>query len=199
MRMKGLLYCLALCCVIAQAAAPSIIAGSPALNFSLQDVNGKTVRLDQYYGKIIVLEWRDPRCDYVQKYYQTHTMQALQKKYTEQNGVIWLTILVGAHHDKVALYGTNELLDPAREVTELYGITNLPEVVIINATGFVVYRGAVDSIRSSKPEDVSRATINYIANSLDALITNNPVSISHTRPFGCDAMAFKPAGFHKVV
>ena len=199
MKMKGLLCCLALCCVIAQAAAPSVIAGSPALNFSLQDINGRTVRLDQYYGKIIVLEWRDPHCDYVQKYYQTQTMQALQKKYTEQNGVIWLTILVGTHHDKMALYSTNELLDPAREVTELYGITKLPEVVIINATGSVVYKGAVDSIRSSKPEDVSRATINYIANSLDALITNNPVSISHTRPFGCDATAFKPAGFHKVV
>jgi peroxiredoxin len=198
MKMKGLLAGIALCCAIAQAASSAMVAGSPALNFSLQDVHGHTVKLDQYYGKIIVLEWRDPRCQYVQKYYQANTMQALQKKYTEQNGVIWLTILVGAHSDKAALHSTNELLDPAREVTELYGITRVPEVVIINPAGFIVYKGAVDSIRSNSPEDVARARVNYIANSLDALLTNNPVSVSHTRPFGCDAMAFKPAGFHKV-
>ena len=198
MRMKILFSCLVICCAMVQAAASVITAGSPALNFSLQDVQGKTVKLDQYYGKIIVLEWRDPRCDYVKKYYQTETIQAMQKKYTQQHGVVWLTILIGSHADHGSTYATNQLVDPAREVTNLYGITRVPEVVIINQTGYVVYKGAIDSIRSSNPEDVARAKMNYVANALDALITNNAVSVSHTRPFGCDALAFTPAGFHKV-
>lgn len=198
MKIKSVFCGLLLCCLVAQIMASSVVSGSPALNFSLQDINGETVKLEQYYGKIIVLEWRDPRCPYVQKYYQNDMMQALQKKYTEQNGVVWLTILIGTHADSTPLKSTNTLLDSAREVTELYGITRVPEVVIINPAGLVVYKGAVDSIRSRNPEDVARAKVNYIANSLDALITDNPVSVSHTRPFGCDAMVFKPVEFHKV-
>ena len=175
-----------------------ISSGKPALNFTLQDTSGQNVTLGDYFGKVIVLEWRDPDCSYVKKQYNSNKMQELQKKYTQDYGVIWLTLLVGREKDEEKLFSTKELLDPSREVAKLYGITRVPQIVVIDASGYVAYIGAVDSIRSSLVEDVARAKVNYIANSLDAIIASYPVSVSHTRPYGCDISKYSPRPFERV-
>ncbi|MFM7283028.1 MAG: redoxin domain-containing protein [Planctomycetia bacterium] len=36
--------------------------GKPAPDFTLTDMNGKTVKLADYKGKIVVLEWFQPSC-----------------------------------------------------------------------------------------------------------------------------------------
>lgn len=179
-------------------ASAMIEAGSPALNFTLQDESGKDVSLGGYFGKIIVLEWRDPNCSYVQKHYGTENMQNLQKKYTLNGDIVWLTIQVGKSKNEFKAYATDVLLDPAREVTKMYGITKIPEIVIINKSGYIVYRGAVDSIRSNLSEDVGRVRANYIANTLDAILSSYPVSVSHTRPYGCDVSSLAPSSFERV-
>ena len=66
------------------------LVGQPAPDFSLTDTTGKTVRLSQFKGKPVVLEWNNPGCPFVRKHYQGN-MQALQKAAREQ-GLAWLTI-----------------------------------------------------------------------------------------------------------
>ncbi|MEP6791253.1 MAG: redoxin domain-containing protein, partial [Ramlibacter sp.] len=46
-------------------AAPSV--GQSAPDFTLKDANGKTIKLSDYRGKHVVLEWTNPGCPYVQK------------------------------------------------------------------------------------------------------------------------------------
>src|ERR1700722_14549080 len=41
------------------------VVGQPAPGFQLQDVDGKTVKLDDYKGKVVVLEWYNPHCPFV--------------------------------------------------------------------------------------------------------------------------------------
>ena len=187
------------CMLIAKvfAFSSAIMPGMHALDFTLQDVHGQDVSLHDHVGKIIVLEWRDPSCDYVKKYYTSHKMQDLQKYYQEQFGVVWLTILLN-NDDSLPSAATNMLLDPAREVTHLYDIQKVPEIVVIDEDGYVAYVGAVDSVRSHNVADVARARANYIEMTLDALVSSHPVPISHTRPFGCQTTYFKPAQFHRV-
>ena len=81
-------YFVLLCMLIAKvfAFSSAIMPGMHALDFTLQDVHGQDVSLHDHAGKIIVLEWRDPRCDYVKKYYTSNKMQDLQKHYQEQFG-----------------------------------------------------------------------------------------------------------------
>ena len=176
----------------------SMTPGMQALDFTLQDSNGHNRSLHDYTGKIIVLEWRDPRCNYVTKYYNTHKMQDLQKYYQDKYNVVWLTILLGADKDVIPSEATATLLDPAREVTQLYNITKVPEVVIIDQSGVIAYVGAVDSVRSYDEQDVARASMNYIENALDALIANYPVTIPQTRPFGCQTASFSQAHYQQV-
>ena len=66
--------------------------GAPAPSSSAVNSEGKTVKLGDYSGKTIVLEWTNDGCPYVRKHYGSGNMQALQKKWTDQ-GIVWLSVI----------------------------------------------------------------------------------------------------------
>ena len=72
-------------------AAPAADVGKPAPDFSLQDQTGKTVSLADFKGKVVVLEWFNNECPFVQKHYTTGHMNTLAEKYAKE-GVVWLAI-----------------------------------------------------------------------------------------------------------
>ena len=71
----------------------SAIVGKPAPALEARDADGKTVRLDAYKGKYVVLEWVNRQCPFVRKHYGSGNMQSLQKKYTEKGVVVTLSYL----------------------------------------------------------------------------------------------------------
>ena len=71
-------------------AAPEV--GKPAPDFSAVDSNGKTIKLSDYRGKTVVLEWTNDGCPYVKKHYASNNMQTLQKE-AAAKGIVWLTIV----------------------------------------------------------------------------------------------------------
>src|SRR6478735_7932045 len=89
------------------AAAP---AGQPAPAFSVTDLAGKPVKLEDFKGKTVVLEWHNFGCPFVQKHYRSGNMQALQKKYA--NDVVWLA--VNSTHR-----GSSDWTDPAPLTAQL--------------------------------------------------------------------------------
>ena len=81
--------------VLLLAVGPShaeVKVGAPAPEFSAVNSEGKTVNLNDYRGKTVVLEWTNDGCPYVRKHYGSGNMQALQKKWTDQ-GIVWLSII----------------------------------------------------------------------------------------------------------
>ena len=48
--------------LIALGAQAAATVGQPAPDFALKDTNGKTVRLSDFKGKHVVLEWTNPGC-----------------------------------------------------------------------------------------------------------------------------------------
>src|SRR5690606_14117102 len=55
--------------------APEVATvGQPAPDFTLTDQAGTEHRLSQYRGRIVVLEWINPECPYVQRHYGASTM-----------------------------------------------------------------------------------------------------------------------------
>ncbi|MBI5723486.1 MAG: redoxin domain-containing protein [Planctomycetes bacterium] len=61
--------------------------------FALEDQNGKTVRLADYAGKIVVLEWMNADCPFVKYHYRpdVKTMICLAEQYKDKD-VIWLAV-----------------------------------------------------------------------------------------------------------
>jgi hypothetical protein len=71
------------------AAAPAI--GAPAPAFSLPDQDGATRSLADYRGKVVVLEWTNHECPFVQKHYGSGNMQRFQREAAER-GIAWLSV-----------------------------------------------------------------------------------------------------------
>lgn len=199
--MRGLLKPALLCGILslgaaAQAAdAPKI--GSPAPAFSATDSNGRTVSLSDYRGKLVVLEWTNDGCPFVQHYYKRGAMQALQKDYTGK-GVVWLSVISSAPGAQGYVDGkgantltqqrqaapTAVLLDPSGKLGHLYDARTTPDMYIIDAQGKLAYAGGIDSLPSTDPDDIPRASP-YVKDALDELLAGKPVSRALTSPYGC--------------
>ncbi len=176
-------------------AGPTV--GKPAPAFSLKDWDGKTRKLSDYKGKIVVLEWFNHGCPFVKKHYDTNNMQDLQKKYTAKN-VVWLSICSSAEgkqgyctpeeHKKMfkekGAAPTAVLIDSEGSVGHEYGAKTTPDMFVIDGKGTLVYAGAIDDQRTPDKESVKTAK-NYVAEALDETIAKKPVAISLTKSYGC--------------
>ena len=172
--------------------------GQSAPDFTLTDVSGNTISLSDFRGNYIVLEWINYDCPFVAKHYISKNMQSLQDHYRNQ-GVLWLAVNSSAegkqgqfsndeirkrlktHQSTVDAY----LLDKNGEVGRLYGATHTPHMYIVNPKGTLIYRGAIDSIRSTNIADIPKAE-NYVTMALDAVFDGKNVPVEHTRAYGCD-------------
>ena len=175
----------------------SATIGQPAPNFTLQGSNGKPHSLADYKGKYVVLEWTNPQCPFVHKFYDSGTMQALQTKETAK-GVVWLRINSSAEGQKghqsvsdLASYekeqhvaATASLLDPDGTVGHTYGARTTPHMFVINPKGVLIYAGGIDNKPSTDIADIATAH-NYVTSALDEAMAGKPVSVPTARPYGC--------------
>lgn len=178
-------------------AAQALEAGAAAPSFKLQGADGKVYELSQFKGKTVVLEWFNHGCPFVQKYYDTKTMQALQAKYTGK-GVVWLSIVSSApkkqghdtaegHRKTAAEKGTKStaiLLDEKGEAGRLYGAKTTPHMFVIDPKGTLVYQGAIDDQPTPESDDLPKAK-NYVAAALDSVLAKKPIEMASTKPYGC--------------
>ncbi|MCZ7637559.1 MAG: peroxiredoxin family protein [Verrucomicrobia bacterium] len=88
--MKTLLAALLMLGAAALARA-EVTVGKLAPDFVAKDVTGKTHRLSDYRGKIVVLEAYNLDCPFCANHYKTGAMQALQASVTSKGG-IWLVV-----------------------------------------------------------------------------------------------------------
>jgi peroxiredoxin len=166
--------------------------GAPAPEFSLQDQSGKMVNLADFSGKIVVLEWFNNECPFVQKQYKTGAMNKLANKY-EDKGVVWLAInstsgKTNADNKQAAAdFGIQRpvLNDSTGKVGHAYDSLNTPTMYIIDKSGNLAYWGAIDNKPTPDPADINGAT-NYVQKALDEMLAGQSVSEPKTKPYGCN-------------
>src|SRR6516225_10824810 len=71
--------------------AMAVDVGKPAPDFTGTDINGKTVKLSDYKGKIVVIESYNSDCPFCMNQYRTGATQELQKQLADK-GVVWLLV-----------------------------------------------------------------------------------------------------------
>ena len=176
-------------------AAPSV--GQPAPDFTLQDVSGKAVKLSDFRGKHVVLEWTNPGCPYVRKHYDSGNMPATQADAVAR-GVVWLSInstekssfdyreptkLVAWQNERKSR-PTALLMDEEGTAGKAYGARTTPHMYMVDPQGKLVYAGGIESIPSSNPDDIRKA-VNYVRQGLNETLAGKPISAATTRPYGC--------------
>jgi hypothetical protein len=176
-------------------AAPAV--GQAAPDFSLKDTTGKTVKLSDYRGKYVVLEWTNPGCPYVKKHYNSGNMPATQQDAVGK-GVVWLSInstekdawdylapaKLTAWLNERKARPTAVLMDEEGSAGKAYGARTTPHMYIVNPQGQLVYAGGIDSIPSSDADDIKKAT-NYVKQGLGEALAGKPISAATTRAYGC--------------
>ena len=75
-------------------------------------------------------------------------------------------------------------MDESGKTGLLYSAKTTPHMVIINPLGVLVYAGAIDSVASSRVEDIKLAT-NYVRQGLNEALGGKAISTPSTRAYGC--------------
>ena len=171
--------------------------GQPAPDFTVNDASGKPVKLSEFRGKHVVLEWTNPECPFVQKHYNAKNMQALQKEYGAKE-VVWLSVNSTSRDHAEYMDGARMaawmqkqggapkavLIDDTSTTGRAYAARTTPHMFVIDPAGRIVYAGAIDDKRSTNPADVKGAN-NYVRAALDASLAGKPVATASTAPYGC--------------
>jgi hypothetical protein len=173
------------------------VVGQPAPDFAVRDASGQEVKLSQFRGKHVVLEWMNPGCPFVRKHYESGNMPATQKDAVAK-GVVWLSI--HSNDDDGWLYTkpaklqewvrghkaspTALLIDGSGAVGKAYGARTTPHMFVVSPTGVVLYAGGIDSIASTDKDDIRTAT-NHVKQAVSEAVAGRPVSVASTRPYGC--------------
>jgi hypothetical protein len=171
--------------------------GQPAPDFSAPDLSGKAVKLSDYKGKYVVLEWVNPECPYVRRHYNSGNMPSLQKELGAKD-VVWLT--VNSTNQSSSEFKTPQemqkwlsekgaspkaaLIDKDSKVGKLYEARTTPHMYVIDPQGKLIYAGAIDDKRWAT-EASTKSANNHVRAAVGEAMAGKPVSVSATSPYGC--------------
>ncbi len=175
-----------LACLAAVAAFAAAEVGKAAPDFSGKTLDGKTVSLADFKGKTVVLEWYNPGCPVVRKFYDAGKMQEFQKQVIAQGGV-WLIINTGGHEIKesTTYYPGTVVQDANQSIGRAYEAKVTPHCYVIDGNGVLVYKGAIDNGSvATKATEIDKAT-NYVLAAVKAVKEGKAPEVSNTKPYGC--------------
>jgi peroxiredoxin len=117
--------------------------GAKAPSFALPDLNGRTVSLERFQGKVVFLSFWAPWCIPCRD--ELPGLDTLSKKYGKEGFVVIAMSVDTAVQDistflkKVPL-SVHIMIDERNEVSDAYRVTSLPTGFIIDRDGVVKYR-----------------------------------------------------------
>jgi peroxiredoxin len=173
--------------------------GKPAPDFTLSDLDGHPVHLADVRagGKVVVLEWFNPQCPFVNKAHTKGSLKTTPAKHIAE-GVVWLGIDSAAPgkqgYDPQAIRDAEQrfavsypvLRDETGAIGHLYGATNTPHMYVIDKAGTLVYSGAIDNSPDAEGESPTGGTlVNYVDAALEDLAAGRPVKTPQTKAYGC--------------
>jgi peroxiredoxin len=181
----------------AAGAALATSPGTAAPDFTVTDSDGKALKLSDYKGRFVVLEWTNPECPFVRAQYGAETMQALQKEAAGKD-VVWLS--VNSTHQSSSEFKSGAemnawmkekaaapkavLIDATSATGRAYAAKTTPHMFVIDPKGTIVYAGAIDDRRSARESDRKIAN-NYVRAALNESLAGKPVTVASTQPYGC--------------
>lgn len=172
--------------------------GKVAPDYTFKDIEGNEHTISKFKGKTVVLEWTNPGCPFVKKFYEANEMQRVQQEALKDSNVVWFSINSSAKGKEGFLdeagakkyiadhktHATAYVLDPTGAFGKLYGAKTTPHLFVIDKEGKLAYQGAIDSIKGFDPADIAKAD-NYVLKTLAALKEGKLPEVTSSEPYGC--------------
>jgi peroxiredoxin len=171
--------------------------GKSAPDFSLKDVDGHEVHLRDYLGKVVVLEWFNPKCPFVNASHTKGSLRDTAARHLAQ-GIVWLGVDSAAAgkqgfapddiRDGAKRFGLTHpiLRDESGAVGHTYGATNTPHMFVIDTKGVLAYAGAIDNSPDGEGESPQGgALVNYVDEAIADITAGRAVRTPRTKAYGC--------------
>jgi len=156
-----------------------------APDFELPDLNGGLHKLSEYRGQVVILNFWSCECPHVER------TDELIRNWCEKKWGRYVSLLRVASNASESTAALKEaaarkqipllLLDRQGFVAGLYAAQTTPHVFVINDTGRLRYRGAVDDTSFARREP----TRFYLEEAVDAVLSGKAPAVSDTEPYGC--------------
>ncbi|MCA8919623.1 MAG: redoxin domain-containing protein [Planctomycetes bacterium] len=168
-----------------------------APDFTLKNANGTEVKLSDYKDKIVVLEWINFDCPWCKMHYEDSDALVKMHKEMRDAGVVWLLVCSSAEGkqgnfdaetlkkrmDKVGVKADFYLVDADGVVGKKYEAKTTPHCYVIDKSGKLRYRGALDNMRQ-RMKDKTLDEVNYVKQAVDAITDGKKLDNTDTKPYG---------------
>ncbi len=168
---------------------PMISIGQPAPDFILPDLDGKTHRLHDLRGGIVVINFWSAECPHAARA-DTELVGYLR---TWGQALRLLPIASNANEkpDQIRQVATERglplvLYDSQQKVADLFAAVTTPHLFVIDAKGRVRYQGAFDNVtfRQRQP------TRFYLKAAIEAVLAGREPDPAQSPPYGCAIVRF---------
>ena len=150
------------------------------------DIGGRPHSLSQYQGSLVVITFWSAECP-VSKEYDPYFNDLLDRQAEGTAVVLGVDSNVNYGQDEIAQAAAERevrfpvLRDADCAIADRFGALTTPHVFIVDKTGRLAYEGAVDDKTFRQRE----ATVNYVDQTLEALVAGAPPPVAQTQPYGC--------------
>jgi len=192
--MKTISSLVAIAAIAAQVSfAQDFKVGSPVADFSLRDLDGRTVNYSALKGNVTVVVFIATQCPVSNAY--DDRMNELYKAYSGRVNFIFVNSNATEPTDNVRDHAHRVgfvfpvYKDPNNVVADRFGAQSTPETYLMDSSGVMRYHGYIDD--SQNP---SRVKNRGLAMAVQAVLDGKPVEKPQTRAFGCTIKRVRHAG-----
>jgi hypothetical protein len=173
---------------------PSLAPGQMATirTVAMQSAEGPRVTIDQAIGtRGTLVVFTCNHCPWARAW-EARITEIGNRVATQGIGVIAINANDPGRHEEDGLAGTQAraraagmrfpyAIDETSNVARAFGATKTPEAFLFDATGALVYHGAIDD-NAHEPGSVQQ---HYLRDAVNALIAGRPIPNAETRSVGC--------------
>src|SRR4030095_8883948 len=156
----------------------------PAPDFALPDLQGNLYKLSDYRGKIVIVNFWSCECPHSER--TDHSMLAWLGQWGQKVELFSL-----ASNRNESAQGLKEavnarslprvLIDAEHVVADLYEAVTTPHVFVVDSSGILRYRGAVDDVTFR----LRQPTRFFLKEVVDALLEGHLPELTETLAYGC--------------
>jgi len=156
----------------------------PAPGFELPDLEGNLHRLNDYRGRIVIVNFWSYECPHSERTDRS-TMACL----VQWGGDVEMLSIAANRSESISSVAEavnarrlpRVLIDAEHVVADLYGAVSTPHVFVVDREGILRYRGAVDDVKFRQP----KATRFFLEEAVEALLEGHLPTLTETPAYGC--------------
>lgn len=175
--------------------AKKVELGEKVPAFTATDTEGNEHSLKDFEGNILVLEWINPDCPYIQRTYDDGLVKKTIDELKEIDENIEYVAVNTTHYQgpevskqwlkKHELSDIVALVDQEGTLGRMFDARTTPHMFVIDGEGVLRYHGAFDSDPRGRNARTDGEVTNYVIQAVNQIKAGETVAPDYVKPWGC--------------